>query len=98
MTEITSKPDYGNILVENGQATDRFQLYLDDITRLLNSNLLGDAVVFRAYTVATVPDATVYNTDTGFGAIIVSDETGGRTLATSDGTNWRRVSDGAIVS
>lgn len=31
-------------------------------------------------------------------SIIVSDETGGRTVATSDGTNWRRVSDGAVVS
>lgn len=32
------------------------------------------------------------------GVIIIPDETGGRTLATSDGTNWRRVSDGAIAS
>lgn len=31
-------------------------------------------------------------------SIIVTNETGGRTIATSDGTNWRRVSDGAIVS
>lgn len=98
MTEITSKPDYGGILTEDGRASDRLQLYLDDITRLLNSNLLGAAVVFPAYTVATVPDATIYNTSTGFGTIIVSDEAGGRTLATSDGTDWRRVSDGAIVS
>ena len=30
--------------------------------------------------------------------IIIPDETGGRTLATSDGTNWRRVSDGAVAS
>lgn len=98
MNEIISKPDYGSNLVEDGRASDRFQLYLDDITRLLNSNLLGSAVVFPAYTVAAVPDATIYNTGTGFGTIIVSDETGGRTLATSDGTDWRRVSDGAVVS
>lgn len=32
------------------------------------------------------------------GVIYVSDETGGATLAFSDGTNWRRVSDRAIVA
>ena len=31
-------------------------------------------------------------------AIIVSNETGGRTIATSDGSNWKRVKDGATVS
>lgn len=51
-------------------------------------------IVVKSYTVATVPTASTYPD----GVIIVSDETGGRTLATSDGTNWRRVSDGAIVS
>ena len=32
------------------------------------------------------------------GAVFVSDETGGPTIAFSDGTNWRRVQDLAIVS
>lgn len=31
-------------------------------------------------------------------SIIVKDETGGRTVATSDGTHFRRVSNGAIIS
>ena len=30
--------------------------------------------------------------------IIIPDETGGRTLAASDGANWRRVKDGAVAS
>tara|TARA_R110002020_G_scaffold48382_3_gene137971 strand:+ start:1373 stop:1606 length:234 start_codon:yes stop_codon:yes gene_type:complete len=30
--------------------------------------------------------------------IIIPDETAGRTLATSDGSNWRRVKDGAVAS
>ncbi|MEQ9315429.1 MAG: DUF2793 domain-containing protein, partial [Henriciella sp.] len=48
----------------------------------------------KAYTVAGLPAASV-----GEGAIIyVSDETGGATLAFSDGTDWRRTSDNAIVS
>ena len=48
--------------------------------------------------------ATVLATDydpavTGRAALVhVSNETGGATLAASDGINWRRVSDGAVVS
>jgi hypothetical protein len=51
-------------------------------------------IKMKAYTVAGVPAASSY-TDA---AIIVTNEAGGRTIATSDGTNWRRVSDGAIIS
>ena len=46
-----------------------------------------------SYTVATVPAAT-----TAAGLIYVTDETGGAVPAFSDGTNWRRVTDRAIVS
>jgi len=46
------------------------------------------------YIVADLPNpAEFINT-----AIIVSNETGGRTIATSDGSNWKRVKDGATVS
>ena len=48
----------------------------------------------QEYTVATVPDAT---TRTGV-MIYVSDESGGAVPAFSDGTNWRRVTDRAIIS
>ena len=51
-------------------------------------------VVLDTYTVATVPDATLYTQ----GLIYVSDEVGGATPAFSDGTNWRRTSDRATVS
>ena len=47
-----------------------------------------------SYTVATLPDATEFEAHT----IYVSDETGGATIAFSDGTNWRRVQDRAVVS
>ena len=47
----------------------------------------------ESYTVATVPDATRH-----IGLIYVSDETGGATIAFSDGTNWRRVQDRAVIS
>jgi len=60
----------------------------------LTNKTFGTPPIFPEYTVAGVPSAATYDN----GVIIVSNETGGRTLATSDGTNWRRVSDGAIVS
>jgi len=48
----------------------------------------------KSYTVAGVPDATL-----GAGQIIhVSNETGGATLAFSDGTAWRRVTDRAVIA
>jgi hypothetical protein len=43
--------------------------------------------------VATLPSAAA-----AARMIYVSDEAGGATPAFSDGTNWRRVSDRAIVS
>ena len=48
-----------------------------------------------SYNVAGVPSASTL----GAGSIIyVSNESGGATLAFSDGTNWKRVSDLATVS
>jgi hypothetical protein len=48
-----------------------------------------------SYTVATVPSAAT----SGAGAMIyVSDESGGAVLTFSDGTNWRRVTDRAVIS
>jgi len=47
----------------------------------------------NTYTVATLPPASV-----AAGLIFVSDETGGAIHAFSDGTNWRRMSDRAIVA
>jgi hypothetical protein len=48
----------------------------------------------KTYEVADLPDAADWES----GTVYVSDETGGATLAFSDGTNWRRVQDRAIVS
>ena len=52
----------------------------------------SDAPVLPSYTVATLPAGTA-------GAMIfVTDETGGAIPAFHDGTDWRRVSDRAVVS
>ena len=48
----------------------------------------------KSYSVSGVPSAS-----TAEGQIIyVSNETGGAVLAFSDGTNWRRVTDRAVIS
>ena len=49
--------------------------------------------VHRSYTVGTLPSAAVASKE-----IYVSNEAGGAVLAFSDGTNWRRVTDRAIVT
>ena len=59
-------------------------------------------LLIQGYVVASLPDATINgnlgSTDPFSSLIFVSDETGGATLAFSDGTNWRRVQDRAIVA
>lgn len=90
---INSKPNYGVPLVADKKATNIFQLFLDDIERNLNDNLLGSQVTIPSYIVTELPSVT-----TRPGLIFVSDETGGAVPAFSDGTNWRRVTDRAIVS
>lgn len=53
---------------------------------------VNDVVKLKSYTVATVPTAVAG------GFIYVSDETGGAVTAFSDGTNWRRTQDRAVVA
>jgi len=56
---------------------------------------LDGAARVGAFTVSTLPSAS----SNGEGSIIyVSDESGGATLAFSDGSNWKRVSDNQVVS
>lgn len=58
------------------------------------STVFTGPAVLPSFTVAGVPAAASY---TG-GMIYVSNETGGAVPAFSDGTNWRRVTDRAIIS
>lgn len=48
----------------------------------------------KTFTVSTLPDPTKWRG----GLIIVTDETDGEVLAWSDGTDWKRATDGAVVS
>jgi hypothetical protein len=56
------------------------------------------ALAVRGFTVAGLPDPTEFGGTAFSSLIFVSDESGGATIAFSDGTNWRRVTDNAIVS
>lgn len=58
------------------------------------AQLLRSLAQPRSYTVATLPSAAE---NTGL-CVFVSDEAGGATMAFSDGTDWRRVQDRAVVS
>ena len=55
--------------------------------------------LIRGYTVADAPDAAEWSDGIDYSALVyISDETGGATLAFSDGTDWRRVQDRTIIS
>ena len=90
MSDITTNPNHGETLVgKDGRALNSLQLYLDDLTLIINA----DRSSLKPYTVAMVPAAA-----SGYGLIMVTDETGGAVPAFSDLTNWRRVTDRAVIS
>lgn len=67
------------------------------ICEAFNLSVTTDAnLIFqpKTYTVATVPVAATYPR----AMIYVSNEAGGAVVAFSDGTNWRRVTDRAVIS
>ena len=99
--KITTNPQRSEPVVnKDGLPTDQAIEWNDDIELALNENLLGVAVQFRSYTVAQLTGATPEIPASLYldKAVIVSNESGGRTLATSDGTNWKRVADGNNIS
>ena len=99
---ITHTASAANALIFTGSASGNavsISTYGTDTDRSITLTAAGTGTVnvsnplgLKRYTVATLPAAT---TDR---LIIVSDESGGLVPAFSDGTNWRRVTDRAIVS
>jgi len=75
--------------------------YLTDIelfSKQVYENLTG-VTRLRSFTVANLPTASDFDpADGGAAFVFVSDETGGAVTAFSDGTNWLRTTDRAIVS
>ena len=83
---VTAQEDLGLI-------TDAATTEIDMGTIVTSGVIYPDTLVLPSYTVSTLPSA--------FPAaqmIFVTNETGGAVPAFSDGTNWRRVTDRAIVA
>lgn len=88
------KPPLDLKIQENGKTTNKWREFFTKLVKELNIERGQGPSALPSYTVATVPDATLYQG----ASIYVSDETGGAVIAFSDGTNWRRVTDRAIIS
>jgi hypothetical protein len=91
--------DFGTV-TEIVTATDDLGLVTDAVTAqsdlgtIVTAGILyPDQLVLPNYTVSTLPSASAPG-----GMIYVTNESGGAVPAFSDGTNWRRVTDRAIVS
>jgi len=86
---IVDTPLAGDVIVnDDGSATSQFQALLESIQQVLNAGKQNE------FTVLTVPDATQCESC----LIYVSDEVGGATIAFSDGINWLRAYDRAVIS
>ncbi len=76
-----------------GLITDAIVESYDLGTIVTSGVIVADALIVPTYTVTTLPP-----TDPQAQIIFVSNESGGAVLAFSDGSNWRRCTDRAIVT
>ncbi len=83
---VTSSSDWGLITDGAGEVYDWGTVVVAGL-------IYPDQLVIPQYTVSSLPSSALVGQ-----LIYVSDETGGPVLAFSDGTNFRRVTDRAIVS
>jgi hypothetical protein len=74
---------------------------LSEVAKVANQAIYDDGLTqmtkplrLKEYAKAALPAAASWKA----GMVMVTDETGGYTQAFSDGTNWRRVQDRAVVS
>jgi len=87
--------DADTILVDDGAlGTTQRKSALSRVWTYVLSKLAAVPAPVPTYTVATLPSVATY----ARAMIYVSDETSGAVIAFSDGTNWRRVTDRAVVS
>jgi hypothetical protein len=98
-TIFSDDADFGDVdenvtvSLDLGLVTEQ-ELIEINLGSLVQAGLLQpDLIVFPSFTVGTLPTANPAGQ-----MVFVSDETGGAVMAFSDGTNWRRVTDRAIVS
>ncbi len=90
-------PDPGERWVlTDGRLSPEIYRYLRELDAAFRAlvKLANGPVPHPAYAVADVPDPTLFEGS----SIYVSDEAGGAVLAFSDGVDWRRVTDRAVIS
>ena len=90
--------DYGAITSTATDSVD-YGTLTETVVALVNSDYgvvetSGGPVEFPRYSVSGVPDATAYIGH----MVFINNETGGPVMAFSDGTDWRRVTDRAVIS
>lgn len=87
--------DYVTNLIQNliGELRDH-ATRLNAVLVKDGSEAMTGPMVLKTYVKTALPLATSYTN----GLIIVSNDVGGLTPAFSDGTNWRRVADRAIIA
>lgn len=92
-TDLGSIEDSATVTTDSGSIAD--PVSNDYNLKLIATDgvIYPDTFVLPSYTVSTLP-----STNPAGGMLFVTDETGGSVPAFSDGTNWRRVTDRAIVS
>ena len=76
-----------------GSITDAVSASINLGSLTISGIISPSALILPSYTVSTLPGA-----NPAAQMIFVSDESGGAVIAFSDGTNWRRVTDRAIVT
>lgn len=95
----TNEQDFGlitdsiNDTTENGLITDAASISYDLGLIVVTGLIYPTQFVMPSFTVSTLPSVNPAGQ-----MLFVTDETGGAVPAFSDGTNWRRVTDRAIVS
>ena len=89
--QLKSAPMSDPVVDKNGQLTGTWHQFINRLVKTLN---LSRPWELPAYQVSGAPLATENE-----GCLLyLSNESGGKTLAFSDGVNWRRVQDRAIIS
>lgn len=83
-----------NTTIDTLTVPQRANIKFYDCKTLTGAFAYNDPAAVPAYTLSTYPPAA----DSLGGMIFVTNETGGSIPAFSDGTDWRRVSDRAIIS
>ena len=94
MVDETTRPVVPLAMLDDALHRRLLAMRVNDAMMKDGTEPMQEVLVLKSYAVADLPDATLWEG----GTIYVPDETGGATLAFSDGTNWRRAQDRAIVS